>query len=82
MESRNPDFQDLFFVRLRETFLLIPGSVSGSVSGSFWGCFPLRSRFENVDFVLVFTVHGGSGLPEAALHGGSDNGSIFGIVFY
>ena len=77
MGSRNLDFQDLFFVWLWETFLSVSDSVSGSISGSFRGCFPLRSRFENIDFVLVFTVHGGSGRPEAALHGGPDSGSIF-----
>ena len=61
-------FSGFVFRQVAEDVFIDFRPISGSISGSFRGCFPLRSRFENVDFVLVFTVHDGSGRPEAALH--------------
>ena len=59
---------------------MISGSVSDLILGSFQDAFRSDSKLETLISYLVFTVNGGSGPPEAALHGGSENGSIFGIV--
>ena len=82
MESRTLLFQDPFSLNFRIRFLMISGSVLGSVSGFFRGCFSFRPHPENIDFVLLFTVDAGPGLPKVGSRRDSESAPVFGIVFY